>query len=169
MQIQGFRVLIHFDGYSRAYDFWENAGSPNLFPVGWCEAHKQKLFPPPGYAMFTWKSYLESTKSCAAPKESFAHFAGNKVPKSSELNGWKIGLKLEAVDRSNNTLVCVATVTNVMDGRVLIHFDGWELDYDYWVTPHSPYIHPKGTSFLKTSNAISQNFWTQHSRDFFIK
>ena len=31
-----------------------------------------------------------------------------------------------------------------MDGRVLIHFDGWELDYDYWVTPHSPYIHPKG-------------------------
>ena len=92
--------------------------------------------------MFTWKSYLESTNCRAAPKESFPHF--NKPTKSSELNGWKIGLKLEAVDRSNNTLVCVATVTNVMDGRVLIHFDGWELDYDYWVTPQSPYIHPKG-------------------------
>ena len=136
-------IFIAFNEFHlQAYDFWENAGSPNLFPVGWCEAHKQKLFPPPGYEMFTWKSYLESTNSHAAPKESFPHFS--KPPKSSELSGWKIGLKLEAVDRSNNTLVCVATVTNVMDGRVLVHFDGWELDYDYWVTPQSPYIHPKG-------------------------
>ncbi len=63
---------------------------------------------------------------------------------SSDLNGWKIGLKLEAVDKSNTSLICVATVTNVMDGRVLVHFDGWDLDYDYWVTPNSPYIHPKG-------------------------
>ena len=95
-----------------------------------------------GYQMFTWRSYLEDTNGQAAPKENFLHF--HKPPKSSELNGWKIGLKLEAVDRSNTSLICVATVTNVMDGRVLIHFDGWDLEYDYWVTPSSPYIHPKG-------------------------
>ncbi len=53
-------------------------------------------------------------------------------------------MKLEAVDKSNTSLICVATVTNVMDGRVLVHFDGWDLDYDYWVTPNSPYIHPRG-------------------------
>ena len=29
----------------------------------------------------------------------------------------------------------------------LIHFDGWDLEYDYWVTPSSPYIHPKGIFF----------------------
>ena len=95
--------------------------------------------------MFTWRSYLEDTNGQAAPKENFLHF--HKPPKSSELNGWKIGLKLEAVDRSNTSLICVATVTNVMDGRVLIHFDGWDLEYDYWVTPSSPYIHPKGIFF----------------------
>ena len=95
--------------------------------------------------MFTWRSYLEDTNGQAAPKENFLHF--HKPPKSSELNGWKIGLKLEAVDRSNTSLICVATVTNVMDGRVLIHFDGWDLAYDYWVTPSSPYIHPKGIFF----------------------
>ena len=112
--------------------------------------------------MFTWKSYLESTNSRAAPKESFPHFS--KPPRSTELSGWKIGLKLEAVDRSNNTLVCVATVTNVMDGRVLIHFDGWELDYDYWVTPQSPYIHPKGRKILKLGAKIQFfTFWRKYS------
>ena len=58
---------------------------------------------------------------------------------------WEVGMKLEAVDKCNISYVCVATVANVMDGRVLIHFDGWEMDYDYWVTPHnSPYVHPVG-------------------------
>ena len=103
--------------------------------------------------MFTWRSYLEDTNGQAAPKENFLHF--HKPPKSSELNGWKIGLKLEAVDRSNTSLICVATVTNVMDGRVLIHFDGWDLEYDYWVTPSSPYIHPKGT-FLRLCKGVTK-------------
>ena len=149
-QVQGFRILVHFDGFSKAHDFWENANSPNLFPVGWCETHKQKLMPPPGLDLFSWKSYLESNRFQAAPKEAFYHFARPHRP--NELNGWKIGLKLEAVDRSNTSLVCVATITNVMDGRVLIHFDGWDLDYDYWVTPSSPYIHPKGKKQIFDAN-----------------
>lgn len=48
---------------------------------------------------------------------------------------WKVGMKLEAVDKHNAGMVCVATVSNVLDGRVLVHFDGWEIDYDYWVVP----------------------------------
>ena len=31
--------------------------------------------------------------------------------------------------------MCVATVGNVLEGRVLLHFDGWEIDYDYWSKP----------------------------------
>ena len=31
-----------------------------------------------------------------------------------------------------------------LDSSFQIHFDGWELDYDYWTTPMSPYIHPLG-------------------------
>ena len=55
-------------------------------------------------------------------------------------------MKLEAVDKHNALLVCVATVGNIIpsDGRILIHFDGWEMEYDYWVKPDSPYIKPKG-------------------------
>ena len=58
---------------------------------------------------------------------------------------WVVGMKLEAVDKHNAGLVCVATVANVLAGRVLVHFDGWEIDYDYWVVPStSPYLHPVG-------------------------
>ena len=62
------------------------------------------------------------------------------------LAGWNVGMKLEAVDKHNASLVCVATVTNILpsDGRILIHFDGWELEYDYWAKPDAPYIKPKG-------------------------
>lgn len=138
-EVQGYRLRLHFDGYSAAYDFWENANSSNLFPAGWCEAHRQRLTSSPTQKLFNWKAYLEETNSVAAPKEHF-----RERTKVQDLNGWKAGFKLEAVDRQNTSLVCVATVTNVMDGRVLVHFDGWEIDYDYWVTPSSPYIHHKG-------------------------
>lgn len=53
-------------------------------------------------------------------------------------------MKLEAVDKKNNSLVCVATVTDVMDNRFLVHFDGWDDIYDYWADPTTPYIHPVG-------------------------
>ena len=53
-------------------------------------------------------------------------------------------MKLEAVDRKNPSLICVATVTDIMDNRFLIHFDAWEDMYDYWCDPTSPYIHPVG-------------------------
>lgn len=53
-------------------------------------------------------------------------------------------MKLEAVDRKNTSLVCVATITDMMDNRILVHFDSWDDIYDYWADPTSPYIHPVG-------------------------
>ena len=59
-------------------------------------------------------------------------------------NGFRLGMKLEAVDRKNSSLVCVATVAELMDNRILVHFDSWDDIYDYWADPMSPYIHPVG-------------------------
>ena len=53
-------------------------------------------------------------------------------------------MKLEAVDRKNTSLVCVATIIDMMDNRILVHFDSWDEMYDYWADPTSPYIHPVG-------------------------
>lgn len=41
-------------------------------------------------------------------------------------------MKLEAVDRKNPGLVCVASVTDVIDDHFLVHFDNWDDTYDYW-------------------------------------
>ncbi len=59
-------------------------------------------------------------------------------------HGFRVGMKLEAVDKKNSALTCVATVADVLGDRFLIHFDGWEDIYDYWCDPGSPYIHPVG-------------------------
>lgn len=60
------------------------------------------------------------------------------------LHGFKIGMKLEAVDRKNPDLICVATVTNVIGNFFLVHFDEWDDSYDYWCQDDCPYIHPVG-------------------------
>ena len=59
-------------------------------------------------------------------------------------HGFRIGMKLEAVDKKHTALTCVATVADVLGDRILIHFDGWEDTYDYWCDPSSHYIHPMG-------------------------
>lgn len=59
-------------------------------------------------------------------------------------HGFKVGMKLEAVDRKNPDLICVATVTNVIGNHFLVHFDEWDDSYDYWCQDDCPYIHPVG-------------------------
>lgn len=48
IQIQGYRVRLHFDGYPECYDFWANADSWDLKPAGWCEKNGHKLLLPKG-------------------------------------------------------------------------------------------------------------------------
>lgn len=53
-------------------------------------------------------------------------------------------MKLEAKDRLYPTLTAVATITDIRDKKLLIHFDGWTSKYDYWCKPTSTDIHPVG-------------------------
>lgn len=48
VRVRGARVRLHFDGWSESYDFWTNADSPLIFPIGWCEKYGQTLSPPRG-------------------------------------------------------------------------------------------------------------------------
>lgn len=54
------------------------------------------------------------------------------------------GMRVEAKDRLNPSLVAVATIDNIKDGKLLIQFDGWGSRYDYWCTPDCTDIHPAG-------------------------
>ncbi|KAK7827761.1 hypothetical protein U0070_019585 [Myodes glareolus] len=184
-EVCGYRLRLHFDGYSECHDFWINANSPDIHPAGWFEKTGHKLQPPKGYKAeeFSWSQYLRSTRAQAAPKHLFVsqsqgleHISAlspttqllpqlprvslARLLRSSSPVGFQVGMKLEAVDRMNPSLVCVASVTDVVDGRFLVHFDNWDDTYDYWYwkqlgkrhqgkrhpmcDPSSPYIHPVG-------------------------
>ncbi|XP_026512610.1 lethal(3)malignant brain tumor-like protein 1 [Terrapene carolina triunguis] len=143
-EVCGYRMRLHFDGYSECHDFWLNADSPNIHPAGWSEETGHKLQPPKGCLgykeeEFSWTNYLRIMKAQAAPRHLFVTPNNNAVP-----TGFQVGTKLEAVDRMNPSLICVATVTDVVDNRFLVHFDNWDDTYDYWCDPSSPYIHPVG-------------------------
>ncbi|XP_031998147.1 lethal(3)malignant brain tumor-like protein 1 isoform X2 [Hylobates moloch] len=140
-EVCGYRLRLHFDGYSECHDFWVNANSPDIHPAGWFEKTGHKLQPPKGYKEeeFSWSQYLRSTRAQAAPKLLFVSQSHSPPPL-----GFQVGMKLEAVDRMNPSLVCVASVTDVVDSRFLVHFDNWDDTYDYWCDPSSPYIHPVG-------------------------
>ncbi|KAJ8257272.1 hypothetical protein GJAV_G00183810 [Gymnothorax javanicus] len=140
-EVCGYRIRLHFDGYSDCHDFWVNANCPEIHPAGWCERTAHKLYTPKGCKEeeFSWSNYLRVAKAQVAPKELFVSSGTVEVPCSFE-----VGMKLEAVDRMNPSLICVATVTDAVDGRFLVHFDNWDDTYDYWCDASSPYIHPIG-------------------------
>lgn len=71
----GYRIRLHFDGYAENYDFWANADSMDLFPVGWAEKNGHRLDPPKGYVAsnFNWNGYLKICKATAAPKNIFSN------------------------------------------------------------------------------------------------
>ncbi|XP_075220543.1 lethal (3) malignant brain tumor isoform X2 [Lycorma delicatula] len=140
--IKGYRIRLHFDGYPENHDFWLNADSPDIFQPGWCEKNNHHLHRPRGYTMenFNWNLYLKQCKAQPAPRHLFSNRNASPICP----NQFRVGMKLEAVDRKNSSLVCVATVTDIIDSRLLIHFDSWGDVYDYWADPTSPYIHPVG-------------------------
>ncbi|KAM4031758.1 MBT domain-containing protein 1 isoform 2-T3 [Anomaloglossus baeobatrachus] len=134
-------LMIGIDG-SEAADgsdwFCYHALSPSIFPVGFCEINKIELTPPRGYAKlpFKWFDYLRETGSIAAPVKLF----NKEVPN----HGFRVGMKLEAVDLMEPRLVCVATVTRIIHRLLRIHFDGWEDEYDQWVDCESADLYPVG-------------------------
>ncbi|XP_068958986.1 lethal(3)malignant brain tumor-like protein 2 isoform X1 [Petaurus breviceps papuanus] len=118
--------------------FCYHASSHAIFPATFCQKNSIDLIPPKGYdaKTFDWTSYLEETNSKAAPARLFNMDCPN--------HGFKVGMKLEAVDLMEPRLICVATVKRVVQRLLSIHFDGWDSEYDQWVDCESPDIYAVG-------------------------
>ncbi|XP_038591685.1 lethal(3)malignant brain tumor-like protein 2 isoform X2 [Micropterus salmoides] len=118
--------------------FCYHASSHAILPVDFCKKNNIPLTVPQGYdsQTFTWEKYLKETKAKAAPARLFnADYPGH---------GFSPNMKLEAVDLMEPRLVCVATVKRYVGRLLLIHFDGWEDEFDQWIDHQSPDIYPVG-------------------------
>uniref|UniRef100_A0A8C6SM60 L3MBTL histone methyl-lysine binding protein 2 n=1 Tax=Neogobius melanostomus TaxID=47308 RepID=A0A8C6SM60_9GOBI len=118
--------------------FCYHASSHAILPIGFCEKNGIPLKVPHGYdsRTFSWPEYLKEKKAKAAP----AHLFNYEYPGHS----FTQNMKLEAADLMQPSLVCVATVKRAVGRLLLIHFDGWEDEFDQWVDCHSPDIYPIG-------------------------
>ncbi|XP_067875523.1 lethal(3)malignant brain tumor-like protein 2 isoform X3 [Heterodontus francisci] len=133
-------LMIGIDG-SEAADgtdwFCYHASSYCIFPVGFCKKNDIELTPPRGCEKsFDWDTYLRETGAMAAPASLFIR----DIP----YHGFEPGMKLEAVDLMEPHLICVATVSRVVNRLLRIHFDGWDDEYDQWVDCESPDVYPVG-------------------------
>uniref|UniRef100_S4RBD1 L3MBTL histone methyl-lysine binding protein 1b n=1 Tax=Petromyzon marinus TaxID=7757 RepID=S4RBD1_PETMA len=132
------RFLVHFDNWDDTYDYWCDATSPYIHPVGWCQRNDVPLTPPLGHPEdreFSWEIYLEEMGADPVPARVF---------KPRPPHGFRIGMKIEVVDRRNPVLIRAASVAATDDHHIKVRFDGWKALYDYWLEADSPDIHPVG-------------------------
>ncbi|XP_040600043.1 sex comb on midleg-like protein 2 isoform X3 [Mesocricetus auratus] len=139
----GARLRLRLDGSDNKNDFWRLVDSSDIQPVGTCEQEGDLLQPPLGYRMkvSSWPMFLlrTLTGSELAPAVFF-----KKEPPPPPLNNFKVGMKIEAVDRKNPYLICPATIGAVKGDQIHVTFDGWSGTFDYWCKYDSRDIFPVG-------------------------
>ncbi|KGL83306.1 Sex comb on midleg-like 2, partial [Tinamus guttatus] len=150
--ITGARLRLRLDGSDNKNDFWRLVDSLDIQPIGTCEKKGGMLQPPLGFQMnaSSWPMFLLRTLNGAemAPAAFF-----KKEPPKPAPNSFKVGMKLEAIDRKNPYLICPATIGDVKGDEVFVTFDGWRGAFDYWCRYDSRDIFPVGWCSL-TGDAL---------------
>lgn len=143
-------------------DFWCHSQSALIHPIGWCERVGHKI-------LVSSKDYKQK-KGCTNARPDL--FAAVKNVKSC---GFRVNMKLEAIDPLNLSSICVATVKKVLkNGYLMIGIDGSEAaDGSDWFCYHctSPSIFPVGFCMknkisLSVPTRFKDNFsWAQYLVD----
>ncbi|XP_076308461.1 polycomb protein Scm-like [Tachypleus tridentatus] len=143
VDIQGPRLCLRLDEGDNKNDFWQLVDSSEIHPVGHCEKFGGILQPPLGFRMnaSSWPMFLLKTLNGA---EIACSKLFKKEPVTPKCNTFKVGMKLEALDRKNPQLICPATVATVKDDKMFVAFDGWKRAFDYWCKFDSRDIFPVG-------------------------
>ncbi|XP_065225451.1 polycomb protein Scm-like isoform X2 [Planococcus citri] len=137
----GPRLRLRLDGGDNKNDFWRLVDSSEIHGIGHCEKQGGMLQPPLGFRSNAscWPMFLVKTLNGAmmAPLQAF-----KPEPPTPAENYFKIGQKLEAVDKKNPHLICPATIADVKDDQIFITFDGWK--GSFWCPYYDRDIFPVG-------------------------
>lgn len=141
--VLGSRLRLRLDGSDSQNDFWRLVDSNEIHAIGHCEKNGGMLQPPLGFRMnaSSWPGYLCKilNNAMVAPEDIF-----QPEPTGPSENLFKVGQKLEAVDKKNPQLICCATVDAIKDDQIHVTFDGWRGAFDYWCSYDSRDIFPVG-------------------------
>ncbi|CAH8656551.1 unnamed protein product [Schistosoma haematobium] len=74
--VNGHHILINFDGWSGAFDYWARFDSRELFPVGWCKSANYPLQPP-------GPNVIRSPIIHSTPSFLYAHNSVSQAPSIS--------------------------------------------------------------------------------------
>lgn len=136
-------MQLRLDGSDNSNDFWELVDSDAINPIGTCEKGGGMLQPPLGFRKnpSSWAGFLTATLDGAelAPPKVF-----KPSPERPPSNRFKVGMKLEAIDKKNPRMICPATIGAVKDDMIFVTFDGWKGAFDYWCPYDSRSIFPVG-------------------------
>merc|ERR1719347_110686 len=142
----GYKVLLRYEGFGQdgSKDFWQNLCSEAIHPVGWCATKGKPLIPPKTiqHKYQDWKEFL--VKKLTGARTLPTNFY--KVVNESVQSVFKIGMKLEVVDKMRISQVRVASVVDITGRRLQLtcdDSDGGESD-GFWCHEESPLIHPVG-------------------------
>lgn len=155
---EGLRMRLRFDGGDTMNDFYELVDSENIRPVNSCP--DTNLFPPTAFQLnlSSYPKYVEKIllkpDTVIAPPECFY-----QKPARPEKNLFKVGMKLEAVDHKNRSLICPATVEAVNGAEIKITFDGWRSHYSYSCNYYSRDIFPVNWCGETNHHLMPPNNW----------
>ncbi|MEQ2167154.1 hypothetical protein GOODEAATRI_001166 [Goodea atripinnis] len=135
-------------------DFWCHMWSPLLHPLGWSKTVGHAIKASgcatgfcaliPRFVYMGEGFFEEGMKLEAIDPLNLRNICVATVHKDNPGHGFSPNMKLEAVDLMEPRLVCVATVKRCVGRLLLIHFDGWENEFDQWIDHQSPDIYPVG-------------------------
>uniref|UniRef100_A0A914URF5 non-specific serine/threonine protein kinase n=1 Tax=Plectus sambesii TaxID=2011161 RepID=A0A914URF5_9BILA len=126
-----------------------------LHPIGW-QAERHDALAGAINTNFDWIAFLRKKFASPVPFALFNteqrrgvvdHLRAAFKLMNQAYSGsyaWKPGMKLEAVDRLNPHLTCVASIIQAYGNQVTITFDGWGNNYDYTTETSSSDLHPIG-------------------------
>ncbi|XP_076351874.1 scm-related gene containing four mbt domains isoform X2 [Tachypleus tridentatus] len=145
VKMAGYMALLRYEGFGLddSKDFWVNLCLESIHPVGWCASQGKPLIPPKTieHKHADWKEFLVKRLTGARTLPSNFHAKVQEGLRSK----FRVGMKLEVVDKNRISSIRVARVQEVVGGRLHVAYEDAEKgDEGFWCHERSPLIHPIG-------------------------
>jgi hypothetical protein len=140
-EVKTTEVLIHFNGWASKYDEWIPIESERIAPV---HSHSKAALKKSAFAV-PKISVLQEVQSIVVappqkviPKVAINHVVGGKIDVLDQMNMW-----------------FPATIREVRETEVFVHFDGFPEKWDEWIPIGSDRIAPLNSLSVKEASKVA--------------